>query len=784
MENSSIIFNDNVCDAVLSDVTNIHGCVSSMNTSDSPSIITPPSFESSITLPQLHTAPASNTLQLLSSNALGPVLPGLQRRIDDIIQLAQAYGRLASPSITLKQINIITSVVLEAFATTDMVYGAERAAEWAKGFSFPPEVYTRDLEELRALDFDLSALILQRQMELLPERLNHDRVNRWALEDPTDPDLERLRSLVDGIVVVTDPNYVPDPIPPSIPSVHEIAASAVFKNWHALWEERIALLIPTREIRSKADPKVPLEGAISYTRWGWSPKFGKLEGRCTSNASYDNKRGGKLNTDYVREHVRLLYGDIVLPTIDEIMRLAILESIRLGGWEHVVLWKMDLKGAFNLLFFRHDKAGLLCHEFSEGITLVNLVGNFGWTGLPFAFGVVTRTILRRLRRLLKGSITMFVDDLMGICGRSEVDECIRIAKEVVCSLLGPNAINHKKTIPGSRQLDFIGWLVDLDILRIGVARHNYLKALYGFLSVEEGTALTVKEVQSLASRASRYSLVCRYMLPFSHVLHTHSSGYRNDQVKIRVMGDLWSVIRLWRMYLVLMELNPIDYTRDIRSFAPVTPRVFVNMDASLKGFGILVWTLKEGESWPVGHEGGALPAKHQLQAVVGYTTPYQLNGDSSFQNAMEFTCTVVSLALLVSLGYRDISILLQGDSKSALAWCLHRKFRVGNCQAAAVAFIQASMQCGIDIHDVAHLPGVLQKWSDPLSRGVNPRRVCMEAGFPLSVIRTVGNNPALNTLIHLMDPSELFDLGADLPSRWTAIESLLRTLSLPGGGWI
>jgi len=52
----------------------------------------------------------------------------------------------------------------------------------------------------------------------------------------------------------------------------------------------------------------------------------------------------------------------------------ILEQVeRVGGCASLVIWKMDLKGAFNLIFFRPEDAGLLAVELGDGLTMISLV---------------------------------------------------------------------------------------------------------------------------------------------------------------------------------------------------------------------------------------------------------------------------------------------------------------------------------------------------------------------------------------------------------------------------
>jgi hypothetical protein len=331
-------------------------------------------------------------------------------------------------------------------------------------------------------------------------------------------------------------------------------------------------------------------------------------------------------------------------------------------------------------------------------------------------------------------------------------------------------------------LDFVGWFVDLDSGLISVSRHNYVKALYALLEVSDGSSVTIEEMEALASRATRYSLICRFMRPFSNILYRSYAGRTNHFATIKVTGNLWETIRLWQMFLVLMDLEPAQYTRRIDSFAPLPrPKAFLNMDACLTGIGLLVWVRPDDSTWHL--DQGDHPSSTHLAAVVGYNTPYQLHGEAKYQNAMEFIAIVLSMAVLVSLGHRDISFILQSDSKSALAWSFTERYRSANCLSATLAYIQICMIAKLDVDEALHLPGEFQTSSDPLSRNENPLVVCKRNGLPIGRILSLQNNPALVRLLVLMDPTESFDMSRDLPDRWSSFESIIAILMSPSGGW-
>jgi hypothetical protein len=73
----------------------------------------------------------------------------------------------------------------------------------------------------------------------------------------------------------------------------------------------------------------------------------------------------------------------------------------------------------------------------------------------------------------------------------------------------------------------------------------------------------------------------------------------------------FQIIQLWTMFLSLMNRNLSKFTRSFESFSPLSVKIFINVDASPTGIGILV----DG----VGDDGS-----HALLAVSGFNTPYLL----------------------------------------------------------------------------------------------------------------------------------------------------------------
>jgi len=670
------------------------------------------------------------------------------------------------PWITLRgRIDEIGELIKDSYMAADLDFKIERAIEWGDGFAFPPEVHIRDSKELAAMDYDLPTLIRKRQQTLLPNRLNSERLQG---RDPTNSDIILLHDLVEGIRVPLDPDFIEDRTPGLLDKNYKLAHSAVDKSWYKLYLTGFILPFTTT-----AMSHIPGHVPLNYSPAGWHKKLGSPGGRCIIDYSRPNSHGHALNTKRVKEVAKVFYGEISPVQIDRLMEM-ILEQVGRVGWENLVIWKMDLKGAFNLIFFRPDDAGLLAVPLSDGLVMVSLVGSFGHTVTPYAFDVISRTILADVKSGVKGDTEMCCDDVMGACAASERVHDMDWTRLVIERLLGSAAVADDKSFFG-RRLDFIGWSVDLDKMSLGIARHNFLKTVHGFLSAREQIHLSVRGLMKLASWSSRYSTVCRYMRPFSSFLYSVSIGYTNLETQIKMSDDLRVVIDLWVMFLLLMELEPDSFRRSINTFAFKRAKVMVNLDASLKGLGLIVSLII-----PHGDEevGPCARKEGTIMAVVGYDFSFDLGDDSGYQNAVEFIAIVTACLLLTSLGLRGSNVLIQGDNTSALSWAGNEKFRAGRSMAATILFMQLQQCNEIPIVETEHIAGEINP-SDPLSRGRTPQ----DLGYSASVSYDLRDNPAIDRLITGMDPSVELSLSDGLGATWQTNIKCIEELTSATGGW-
>ena len=562
--------------------------------------------------------------------------------------------------------NEIAEIISTSYKAIDLQYGYEEANEWANGFSFPPEVTWEDTVKLGELGWNLQKLAEYKNSLLIEDRFSERRLK--LLWDTTDPDFQHLIDLSRGVPVWLDKDFVPTTTAPPLSSAYKKVHSVINKLCFDQWYNGQAIILPLDIL---LDPKVTNQTQISLSgKYGWVPKVGAKEGRPTNNYSYDNNLLGLINTNYVRESVKEFYGDIELAQLDDLMLMIINQlEIANGKWDDIAIWKMDLKGAFALLNFKTDEIGLLTMNLTGNLSFITLVGNFGLSQYPYVFGIISRVLSRAINKEITGAMKTYVDDFMGVCLKKNLTFDMTTAKEITERLLGKFSISDKKTKVGPI-LDWIGWKVNLENQTVSIAGHNLYKTLYGFFKLEKKyEQISVHEVQRLASWASRYSLVCRYMKPFTHFLYQAIQGRIQQRSLISIDGSLWMVIQLWQIFLTMSKLRPEKFAKTILSFKiPEQPSLWLSYDASLEGLGYIIRNCNPLISG--NHFSGVVSA-------VSLDTPYVLNKDSGFQNTMEFIAIFMGMYQIRRMGYVNTSVRLVGDNTSSLHWCDHERFRGG-----------------------------------------------------------------------------------------------------------
>jgi hypothetical protein len=408
----------------------------------------------------------------------------------------------------------------------------------------------------------------------------------------------------------------------------------------------------------------------------------------------------------VRRKIVDLWGDINLPDLHAIVA-DILAQADKHGWKNISLYKKDVKAAFHRLLFHPDFVGLTAFALDELHTILHLVGNFGWTGTPFAWDVVGRIMLAAALHKITGTLRLYVDDFFGACLTAYLSENNAAVDDVIRTLLGEEALAPKKDLSG-RVLVILGWLFDLDKRTVSISENNLLKTLGAFMDIEtaaaKSTPVSLHQLERAASLATRYSVLCRPMSAFTSAMYKDIAGFKGNTTATHHVSNNTRVdIELWRAYLVLVGTQPHTYGRPLESFRERPPASLnIGFDGSLGGLGVGVRSVSTTTT--LAHTGI-------------FPVPCLPTTDSSYQNTFELMAVIVGLLLCLQLGYSNFSYSATGDSKVTLSWLEKDKVSSALGRRAAIAFALISATIGATNTNTTFVPGKQNTLFDALSRG-------------------------------------------------------------------
>jgi hypothetical protein len=659
---------------------------------------------------------------------------------------------------------LVKETVRAAYKMADGLFGEKEAVDWADGFSIPEEAVRHDESLLRSAGLDFDAMVRRRLKDLAGQRLSRQRVESCISKE--NPERDKLLRLAEtGMPLLLDPDHVPNGVGkwPKLRRAYQAVASAVdkmfFENFHA---KGLAFVLTTATVRT-------IVKDCGLFPASWCPKAYKKSGRPLGDCSDGGSEPGNspINSEYTKQASDEEWGGVKHPTIEQFSRM-ILRFYREAvakdpsvKWTDLVIWKMDLRGAYNLISFATGDVRYVASELSGDKVMFFLCGIFGWTGTPAAFQVVTRAISWELEQVLVGLMLMYVDDMVGVCLRKDVEGELAKARQLCTSLLGDNAVEELKTEVG-RRTTVIGYLFDLDSVLeravVSIAPKNVLRAMHGFMVVDLSKRVPVPTMQKLASWGSRYDRICVYMRPFVRVLHRQYAG-RRQQCSLMYDEDGCRVVRIFRVLLLLTTINEQKFARRLVSFEVGAHKLVVEFDASLTGVGLL-WFLVDDNGVEVPLGGSAVDL-----------TPLGFGEDASYQNTAEFIAAVLGMRGLSKLGYEGCPVLLRGDSKSALSWAYTDRFRSDLVGPAASVFILQNIASGNEVVDHQHLPAARNWRADGLSRGKSLDFLVEEdpslAGVPWIELDA-------QELVLLCDPRQSWSSDDEFSVFWGRVKGLLK----------
>jgi hypothetical protein len=463
-------------------------------------------------------------------------------------------------------------------------------------------------------------------------------------------------------------------------------------------QKGLVLLLPTTKVS-----QVP---GVHFSPIHWTTKKEKTSGRVLGDTSNDPNNNSLNDKELiVQQIVREKWGDIHHPTLHDIAEMILTMRDKEGSWERLVLWKMDLKGAFSLMRIKDDDIPKLAFELTQGVSLIHVAGMFGWTGTPFAFAVFSRLLQGCINDQISGQVLVYVDDFCGCSGTSSADADQITANRIGEGLMGKDAMAEDKHESG-RRLEMIGWTFDLDQHSVSISERNHLKTVYCFFAVDTTKPQHLRTWQGIASRASRYAAVCRQMRPYTSAFHRTVQRFKDDTVVTRIPdSDSIFDLLMWRTFLCLSAFKEKLYARQLDTFRS-TPALFkIEYDASLTGMGMIVSRRVDVESeWTV--------FQH-----LGLQFPFDVEQDSSYQNTCEFMAATSALFVIANSGNRAFTYDLYGDSISSLQWCQDEHTKSMLARQAMFGFSLLCVLTDANLGSVIHVPGKHNVQCDKLSRG-------------------------------------------------------------------
>lgn len=634
------------------------------------------------------------------------------------------------------------------------------AVAWAEGYEFPDQYVDSDVKLLRASALDFEVMVRRRQSQLAHDRLSVERVSRLR---PDNPEINLMIDLAGGMRVHLPDDFKPNGDSPRTPLRDNYVAvsTAVNKMLAGLIEQKLAFLLPLGMAQEHVKN-------LHLCKAHWTTKKGKPSGRPLGDMSRVD--GMAINTDSTSAAATAYYGKIRHPTIEDIAVMihdfwekAVLEDPSLR-WADLRIWKMDLRGAYTLLFFRPEDVGLFGMLLTGDRVYLQIAGIFGWSGTPAAFQVVTRAISWELRHALKSWTLMYVDDIIGVGFEKDIEQDLATARRICTDLLGSTAVADDKTESGVC-VDVIGYTVNLPERRILIARKNFLKALHGYVSTDVSQRVNLRTLQRLASYSSRYGMICRVMRPFSGALYRDTWGRTDRHALFWLSPEAIIAVQCWRVMLCLVRFRETEFTRSIESFALATPVLVAEFDSSLSGAGVIWFARNNG-------------AEEVLGVSAIDLTFLGFGIDSSNQNLSEFTGAIIAVIGQVMLGWSGRSLALRGDSITALTWAITERPRGTRVTNAAMIWTLLCIAADVHVKEVTHIAGTDNGRCDRLSRRVSSATMSVaeeaaEMGVLGGTVVEVNGNESVMAILRLCDPRTELNSESQFIDFWTSARSAI-----------
>jgi len=637
----------------------------------------------------------------------------------------------------------LRSVLEHAHRASEGYYTLKHAEQWNTDFEFPQDAIDAE---------DLTTICKVKQARLAHNRLSVKRVlHAFGPLGTKYPKMLHADFMIlmdfaaNGITPLFADDFVPQSSnPPPLRARYLTLKHTVNFLLYKQHQDGTVLLLskPNAETipgihlspQHQADSKGKQEGRV----------IGDLSGQ--HDPSYTPLNGTALSKPALRSLISTTWGEIKHPTVDQLV-LMVLTAVDIHGWSNLLLWKKDLKGAFNLLNYNPAYCRLFAFLLSDDMVMIHLAGLFGWIGMPHAFQVLTRSLQAMCSHIISGLCHWYVDDLMAVSHVASQQHDSDVVDVNVQQLLGEGSIAKNKSF-SARQLEFLGWIFDLDTQTITLCDRNLHKLIHALFSFTTNSKISVAHVQRIASLTSRASMLNPHMRSYTHELHIITSGYTQPHVKFALSLLAQSDIMMWRSFVLILVADPTKLSRSMESFRPKDPFYCFKYDASLERIAVGVFLMSDDS----------------LVAFAAVDLPFVVTDEARRQNTMEFIAIVFGLLLCWRLQLAHFHYDLHGDSMSSLAWARHSRVNSVIARRSNIIFTTLSMHLDSHVATTQHVPGTLNTVFDGLSRNKTPS----EVGLDISKMYNADDDTSILKFLQLCDPDAVID---DLESHL----SILRT---------
>ena len=653
----------------------------------------------------------------------------------------------------------IRKVLEDAHRASEGYYTLKHAEQWNTDFEFPQDAIDADEALWHQCSHDLTAICKVKQARLAHNRLSVRRVlQAFGPLGTKYPKMLHSDFMIlmdfaaNGITPLFADDFVPQSSnqPPLRARYLTLKHTVNFLLYKQHVDGTVLLLsranaetIPGIHLspQHQADSKGKQEGRV----------IGDLSGQ--HDPSYTPLNGTAFSKSALRSLILATWGEIKHPTVDQLV-LMVLTAADIHGWSNLMLWKKDLKGAFNLLNYNPAYCRLFAFLLSDDMVMIHLAGLFGWIGMPHAFQVLTRSLQAMCSHIISGLCLWYVDDLMAVSHIASQQKDSNLVDANVQQLLGEGSIAKNKSF-SDRQLEFLGWIFDLDTQTITLCDRNLHKLIHALFSFTPTSKVSVAHIQRIASLTSRASMLNPHMRSYTHELHIVTSGYTQPHVKFTLSLLAQSDVMMWRSFVLILVADPIKLSRSMESFRPKDPFYCFKYDASLDRIAVGVFLMSDDS----------------LVTFAAVDLPFAVNDEARRQNTMEFIAIVFGLLLCWRSQLTRFHYDLHGDSVSSLAWA--RKSRVNSVIARRSNIIFTTLSMHLDSHvaTTQHVPGKLNTVFDGLSRNKSPS----EVGLDISKMYNASTDTSILTFLQLCDPGALID---DLESHMSILRTCQTLLTL------